>query len=189
MKSSEINNINHHIDGNDWLQTPKGDARGYIQPQQLKELWFHTGTICNLSCTFCLEGYRPGDDRLNKVSLEDAKPFIDEACELGVERFSFTGGEPFVIKDMVKILAYALEHKPCLVLTNATDPLNRRLSEIAALKNKPYSVNFRVSIDFVDLAKHDEGRGEGNGRRALENIQKLLELGFDVSIARQRGKD
>ena len=37
-----------------WLYTPKGEKRGYIQPHTLKELWFHTGTACNLSCPFCL---------------------------------------------------------------------------------------------------------------------------------------
>ncbi len=44
-----------HIDTQDWRFTPDGDPRGYIQPQSLKELWFHTGTLCNLRCPFCLE--------------------------------------------------------------------------------------------------------------------------------------
>lgn len=78
-----------HIDREDWLKTPKGDPRGYIDTLQLKELWFHTGTNCNLSCPFCLEGSKPGDNRLNKVTLDDVKPFIDEALDLGVEQFSF----------------------------------------------------------------------------------------------------
>jgi len=129
-----------HIFREDWLRTPAHDPRGYIQPQTLKELWFHTGTICNLSCPFCLEGSKPGDDRLNKMALEDIVPFIDEALALGVEQFSFTGGEPFVIKDMVKILEYALERRPCLVLTNATNPLKMRLNEIEPLLHKPHRI-------------------------------------------------
>ena len=40
--------------------TPDGEPRGYIQPHALRELWFHTGTACNLSCPFCLEGSKPG---------------------------------------------------------------------------------------------------------------------------------
>ncbi len=51
--------------------------RGYIQPALLKELWFHTGTGCNLRCSFCLEGSKPGDNRLNPLTLKDAKPFIE----------------------------------------------------------------------------------------------------------------
>ena len=97
MKISDSTSKDHyHINREDWLSTPDKVSRGFIQPQHLKELWFHSGTICNLSCPFCLEGSKPGDDRLNKIQLSDAKPFIDEALKLGVERFSFTGGEPFV---------------------------------------------------------------------------------------------
>ena len=93
-----------HVNRPDWLATTRGDPRGYIQPSSLKELWFHTGTICNLSCPFCLEGSKPGDNRLNQPTLDDVKPFIDEAIGLGVEQFSFTGGEPFVNKDFIAIL-------------------------------------------------------------------------------------
>src|SRR5256885_8948895 len=95
-----------------------GEAPGYIQPHTLSELWFHTGTACNLACPFCLEGSRPGDRRLGRVTFEDLQPFIDEAVTLGVRQFSFTGGEPFLIKDLVRILSYALERAPCLVLTD-----------------------------------------------------------------------
>lgn len=172
-----------------WTTTPTNEPRGYIQPQSLKELWFHTGTICNLSCPFCLEGSKPGDDRLNKVSLEDVKPFIDEAITMGVERFSFTGGEPFVIKDMIKILDYALEHRDCLVLTNATQPIQMRMDEIKLLIDKPHRLHFRVSFDFSDPVRHDAGRGEGNFFKALNSISQLHESGFRVSIARQREKN
>ena len=87
--------------------TPNGEPLGYIQPGVLRELWFHTGTACNLACPFCLEGSKPGDDRLDRITLEDARPLMDEAVSLGVEQFSFTGGEPFIVKDFVNILRYA----------------------------------------------------------------------------------
>ena len=178
-----------HISREDWLQTPTNDKRGYIDPQHLKELWFHTGTICNLSCPFCLEGSKPGDDRLNKVTFEDAKPFIDEALTLGVEKFSFTGGEPFVVKDTTKILDYVLNHRPCLALTNATNPLKMRLEDITALRDKPYPLNFRISFDYPDPDRHDEGRGKGNFLLALETLAELNKRGFNVSIARQRERE
>ena len=178
-----------HLNRQDWLTTPDDNPRGYIESQLLKELWFHTGTICNLSCPFCLEGSKPGDDRLNKIMLEDVKPCVDEALELGVERFSFTGGEPFVIKDMVDILDYCLERRSCLVLTNATQPLNARLKDIEPLLNKSHDLSFRISFDYPDAARHDDGRGKGMFDLALETVGRLHALGFSVSIARQREKD
>lgn len=175
----------HHIHKKDWLFTPNGDARGYIQPQLLRELWFHTGTICNLSCPFCLEGSRPGDNRLNQITFLEAKSFIDEALCLGVEQFSFTGGEPFVIRDIFQILGYALRYRPCLVLTNGTDPILKRMQQVKELKQHPHPISFRISIDFPDPASHDAGRGKGNFWKSMQTLAQLHELGFAVSIARQ----
>ncbi len=182
------NNFRQHIAREDWLFTTKHEPRGYIQPDSLKELWFHTGTICNLNCPFCLEGSKPGDNRLNYITFADAKTFIDEALGLGVEKFSFTGGEPFVVKGLIQILDYALDFRPCLVLTNATAPLQLRFDQLRPLLKKSNKMNFRVSLDYPHPDKHDAGRGAGNFFLAFSSLKKLHELGFGVSIARQRTK-
>jgi hypothetical protein len=168
-----------------WRQTPAGEPRGFIRPHALDELWFHTGTACNLACPFCLEGSKPGDDRLQLLRFQDTVPFIDEALTLGVKQFSFTGGEPFINKDIVRILDYALQHKPCLVLTNATEPLIRRLAQLKPLRNRPYALSFRISLDYPDAARHDAGRGAGMFARALVGLRKLYEMGYHVSVASQ----
>jgi molybdenum cofactor biosynthesis enzyme MoaA len=161
------------------------NATGWILPHALDELWFHTGTACNLDCPFCLEGSRPGDDRLQRITLTDVRPLIDAAVELNVRQFSFTGGEPFVVKDMVAILEYAASRRPCLVLTNGTAPVVRRLTQIRKLAGTAYPIAFRISIDFPDEARHDAGRGAGNFRLALQGMRGLHKAGFSVSLARQ----
>lgn len=168
----------------DWLRTPDGTPRGYIQPQLLRELWFHTGTACNLACPFCLEGSKPGDHRLEQVTLADVRPFIDEALDLGVEQFSFTGGEPFINKEIFAILRYGLAQRPCMVLTNGTRPLRKRWDEVLALRDAPHPIRFRVSLDHPDPATHDIGRGDGNFALALETLALLHGAGFAVSVAR-----
>lgn len=172
----------------DWLRTPLGDPRGYIQPHTLSELWFHTGTACNLACPFCLEGSKPGDRRLGRVSFVDVKPFIDEGAALGVKQFSFTGGEPFIIKDLVRILDYALERAPALVLTNGVDALPRRIGKLLPLRAKPHKLSLRVSIDYPQAARHDAGRGCGKFAEAWQTLRLLHEAGFRVSVARQMEK-
>ena len=167
-----------------WLRTSKGEDRGYIDSTALRELWFHTGTNCNLSCPFCLEGSKPGDNRLNFLTLEDVVPFLDEAVELGCRKISFTGGEPFVNPHFVDILSAALERLPCLVLTNGTEPLRNRFTDVSALKAKPNDLSFRISLDHPDPELHDQSRGKGNFRMALRTLGQLHEAGFQVSIAR-----
>jgi molybdenum cofactor biosynthesis enzyme MoaA len=168
-----------------WLHTKTGAPRGYIDLHALNELWFHTGTACNLACPFCLEGSSPGDNRLNRITLSDVEALMLEAASLNVEQFSFTGGEPFIVKDFIEILRFASDLKPCLILTNGTDPLLQRLHQIAPLINQPHPVNFRISIDWPDEHRHDEGRGKGTFQQSLQAITKLQKLGFNVSLARQ----
>ncbi len=166
--------------------TSAGAPRGYIQPDRLDELWFHTGTTCNLRCPFCLEGSKPGDNRIQALTFADAQPYLDKALALGVEQFSFTGGEPFVVPDFPAILAYALDLRPCLVLSNGTEPLLNQLGLLLPLLQKPHPLKIRVSLDYSDPARHDAGRGRGNFARALDCLGRLHRAGVEVSIARQR---
>ncbi len=168
------------------VSEPIAEAAGYIQPGDLRELWFHTGTACNLACPFCLEGSSPGDNRLERVRFEEVRPWLDEAFALGVGQFSFTGGEPFVVRDIVRILDYALRLNPCLVLSNGTEPLLRRLSALDSLTGLPHPLSLRISIDFADAARHDAGRGAGSYRKAWRALAELHRRGFKVSLARQR---
>ncbi len=175
--------------GPDWLTTPAGEPRGYIEPHTLDELWFHTGTACNLACPFCLEGSTPGDTRLDRIRLADVQPFIDEAVTLGVRQFSFTGGEPFIVRDIVQILDYAAGFRPCLVLTNGTDVMLKRLEQIRQLAGAPHPVSFRISIDYPDEARHEAGRGAGTFLQSLTGLRRLHEMGFGISVARQQAAD
>jgi sulfatase maturation enzyme AslB (radical SAM superfamily) len=170
-----------------WLKTSQDEARGFIDPEPLKEVWFHTGTACNLQCPDCYEHASPGDHRLEMVSFEEVKPFIDEAIELGVEQLSFTGGEPFVNRDLLKILDYALDRAPCLVLSNGT--LQSRFHELFPLVGKKHPLSFRISLDYPDAAQHDFLRGSGMFAAALESLSELYSAGFRVSVARRREED
>ncbi|MEI6891575.1 MAG: radical SAM protein [Pontiella sp.] len=138
-----------------------------------------------MQCSFCLEGSAPGDNRLNPITLDEVKPFMHEALALGVEQFSFTGGEPFVIPDMIPILDYALSLNPCLILTNATEPLLNKLHQTTSLASKAHALRFRVSLDYPDPEKHDAERGKGNFNLSLKIMGELHGLGFKCSIARQ----
>lgn len=172
-----------------WYVTADEKPRGFIRAHALEELWFHTGTACNLSCPFCLEGSKPGDDRMQLMRFDDAKPYIDEALTLGVRQFSFTGGEPFVNKDLIHTLDYALQHRPCMVLTNATEPLLKRLPQLQAVLECPQPLHFRISLDHFSAEQHDKNRGEGMFSMALDGLNALHAMGFGVSVASQKIAD
>jgi len=176
----------HHLTDRNWLTTSTGAPRGYIQPGRLRELWFHTGTICNLGCPFCLEGAGPKERRVKPLRFDDARRFIDEAVALGVDQFSFTGGEPFCNRDFFSTLDYAARYKTCLVLTNGTGPLRQALPALANLSRGVHPIKFRISLDYPDPTRHDRRRGAGTFELARLSLRELHAMGFEVSIARHR---
>jgi pyruvate-formate lyase-activating enzyme len=161
------------------------DTPACVTVTQFKELWIHTGTACNLQCPFCLEGSKPGDDRLQPMTLADVEPHLLAAVALGVQRFAFTGGEPLIVKEIAAILGRALALRPCLLVTNGTAPLIKRPQQLLTLKQHAHPLTFCISVDHPDERRHDAGRGWGNFKRAMAGLKILHAAGFAVCVARQ----
>lgn len=93
-----------------------------------------------------------------------------------------------MIPEMVAILDYALDHGPYLFPTNATEPLLNRFQQILPLRDKPFPLSFRVSLDHPDPAAHDHSHSHGNFRLSLKVMEQPHRHGFAVSITRQSDK-
>jgi molybdenum cofactor biosynthesis enzyme MoaA len=116
--------------------------------------------------------------------------FLDESVGLGVKEYYFTGGEPFLHRDMVAILEMTLAYGPATVLTNGTvlqDDWLRRLRQ--AEDGSPYSLEFRVSLDGFTAADNDAVRGAGTFDRTLGGIRALVEHGFLPIVTMARTGD
>ena len=148
--------------------------------QSLDALWFQvTGTLCNLACTHCFINCSPRNHTLGFLSLETVRAYLEESRRYGVKEYYFTGGEPFLHKDIVEILAAALEYGPATVLTNGVllkPEQAKRLAEIEA--QALYSLEFRVSLDGFTKETNDCIRGAGSFAKVMEGIQCLVRYGF-----------
>ena len=68
----------------------------------LSTLWVQvTGTWCNLQCVHCINASGPKNPWLNSLDSATVKRSIKEAEGLGVKEIYFTGGEPFLHKDIL----------------------------------------------------------------------------------------
>ncbi len=159
-----------------------GDAV-HIGP--LTDFWLHMGSRCNLHCHSCFEDSHTYAQRLESPSFNEAEYHIFEALEYGAQRLCFTGGEPFINPDFIKILGAALNYRPCLVLTNATAPIELYLTELASFALRLHPLHIRVSIDYPLESAHDRVRGQGSFKRSLQNCARLARLGHHISIARR----
>ena len=164
-----------------------GEARGFVNFVGLKTLWFNTGTICNLTCENCYIESSPKNDRLSFLTLKDVSLFLDEISleKFPVKRIGFTGGEPFVNPQMLKILERTLERGfSVLILTNAYKVLERKQASLSILNSKFVNqLQIRVSLDHHTKQIHEKERGKGTFVKTLDSIKWLFEQNFNLSLA------
>jgi AdoMet-dependent heme synthase len=141
----------------------------------LSALWLVlSGTLCNLRCTHCLNASGPDEPWLPPLDGAGARRAIAEAEALGVREIYFTGGEPFLHRDIVPLLDASLGVAATTVLTNGTvmtDALADALSAMARASR--YSLEIRVSLDAPDAETNDRVRGAGAWLRAVRTIGAL----------------
>ncbi len=111
----------------------------------LATLWVQiTGTWCNLECRHCINASGPRTPWLKPLDGETIRRAIREAEALGVKEIYFTGGEPFLHREILPLLERALEAAPTTVLTNGTLIGPEQADALAALAARaPYSLENR----------------------------------------------
>jgi AdoMet-dependent heme synthase len=151
-----------------------------VELAHLDQLWFQVaGTVCNLTCRHCFISCSPHNHRFGWLSLDQVRAALEESVALGVKEYYFTGGEPFLNRDMVPILELTLRYGPATVLTNGTVLKDEWLARLRAADDaSPYSLEFRVSIDGCDAASNDPLRGPGTFDRAMRGVRQLVGHGF-----------
>jgi sulfatase maturation enzyme AslB (radical SAM superfamily) len=169
---------------NDPFITADGNKRAFIEAKKINTLWFNTGTLCNIECRNCYIESSPKNDRLVYLTFDEVKLFIDEAIDnnLKTKEIGFTGGEPFMNKDILKMVDYALEKKfKVLILSNAMKPMLNKKEELLKLRHP--NLTIRVSIDHYNKTKHEEVRGKGTYEVMMKGLNWLSKNSFNFALA------
>jgi molybdenum cofactor biosynthesis enzyme MoaA len=159
---------------------------GYPEPPflGLDTLWLQVaGTLCNMQCAHCFISSSPTNHSHEMMTLQTVRRALVEAESLGVREYYFTGGEPFLNRDLLPMIEAALALGPVSVLTNGV--LIRPGDAVALgrlFEASPYSLDLRISIDGWDAASNDAVRGAGTFDRILEGIGRLAAAGLNPVV-------
>ncbi|MGZ3766898.1 MAG: GTP 3',8-cyclase MoaA [Mucilaginibacter sp.] len=136
---------------------------------------------CNLRCFYCMP-----EEGLNWLSRKELMTYEEmlQSCSLlvkmGIEKIRITGGEPFVRKDIMKLLS-ALSKLPGLdeltITTNGvlTAPLVPELKKIGVR-----SVN--LSLDTLDANRFFAITKRDEFGKVMETLEQLLKHDIEVKI-------
>jgi uncharacterized Fe-S cluster-containing radical SAM superfamily protein len=169
--------------------TAKGEKRAQVFFKTLETLWFNTGSQCNIECANCYIASSPTADHFIYLTPEDMAPYLDEidAMQQGPIEIAFTGGEPYLNPNIIRLSEMALERgHSLLVLTNAMKPMMRPRVKAGLLDLElrfPGNMTLRVSLDHFTPEGHDTERGNGSFGIAVTGMNWLTENGFLTHIA------
>lgn len=165
--------------------TISGEKRAYVNFNGLKTLWFNTGTLCNLSCKDCYIESSPRNDRLLYLSHEDVCKYLNEieTSNINCKSIGITGGEPFMNKDIIKIISTCLnKDRELLILTNAMQPLQNKKCMLLNFQENN-NLKFRISLDHYTKEKHEKIRGKNSWDKTINGVIWLHNNNFNISIA------
>lgn len=170
--------------------TAKGEPRAVVALTRLRTLWFNTGSLCNITCRNCYMESSPRNDSLAYLTLDEVRGYLDEIERerLAVEEIAFTGGEPFMNRDLPAMIDDALVrgHR-ALVLTNAMKPLQRRKERLAATRARHGdALALRVSVDHHTRERHEAVRGPDTWAPMLDGLRWLAREHFNLAVAGRR---
>lgn len=105
-------------------------------------------TFCNLRCKFCYAS----DKTITNIDPQKVFLIIDKLFAYGIRYIRFGGGEPFLRKDLIKIIEYSSKKGiDCDIITNGT-----LISADDIQWIKKYIKNLSISLESHIQAKNDE---------------------------------
>jgi MoaA/NifB/PqqE/SkfB family radical SAM enzyme len=174
----------------DPFATASGETRAQVALRSLDTLWFNTGSLCNLTCANCYIESSPRNDRFDWLAVGDVRFYLDEIARdnLPTRLIGFTGGEPFMNRDICAMLELTLSRGlHALVLTNAMQPMRRLRPELLALRDRyPGRLTIRVSLDHYTRPIHEAERGLRSWASTIDGLVWLTQNGFALDVAGRR---
>lgn len=129
------------------------------------------GNVCQLKCPLCPTGVGNPARPKSMLSFEDFKKIIDEAGSYLCEVDLYDWGEPFLNKDIFKMIGHA---KQAGIKVNISSNLNllkeEWMEEIVRLKLD----ELIVSLDGTTSASYQKYRVGGNFEVVMANLKKLI---------------
>ena len=118
--------------------------------------------------------------RRDLLTFEEAARLVSVFASAGIRRVRFTGGEPLVRKDIVRLVELVhrrTEVEQLVMTTNAT-----RLSELARPLRDAGLHGVNVSIDTLDVERFAQITRGGDVRRVLAGIHAAVDVGLEVKL-------
>ncbi|MBT9140840.1 MAG: Antilisterial bacteriocin subtilosin biosynthesis protein AlbA [Dehalococcoidia bacterium] len=139
-------------------------------------------TQCNYHCSHCYADAGPGGK--GEIPFEQLTTLLDQIFDMGIIWVGFTGGEPLLRKDILKILSYIKKYGESQIYTLLTNGtlLNPQFLEKFLQIQKELCINVQISLDGHNYETFSRQRGGTKQQfdTVIQNIRFLKEKGVNI---------
>lgn len=165
--------LSYKFPSNEFPETDTGSVR----PLFLKEVWCEITSNCNNRCLHC---YAKDSVKATDISTDSWIKIIRQIGKIGCEHLQFTGGEPFLRKDIWKLVSTALRNNlEVEIYSNLT-----LCEENDIIKCKRHRVAIATTVLGPNASIHDSiTQVPGSFSQTIKAIKRLVELGCKVRVS------
>lgn len=149
-----------------------------IPSKKLRRCILCMTNLCNSRCKTCSIWK---NKKREEIPFEVLEKFANTPLFKKIRFLTLTGGEPFLRRDLEKVVRMFKQKNPKVHITIITNALTPELI-YEKVKQMPRDVLITLSFNGNEKA-HDETRGvKGNYKKLLETISKLKEIGQNINL-------
>ena len=134
---------------------------------------------CNYRCRFCHNEGQSKNIPQQTMSFEQLRILIDYIKDQDISELCFSGGEPFLNKEVIKMIQYADENTKCDVscATNLSLITDVQIKDLSATR-----VKFNIQFPFATMTDFKNSTGSGNYIKILDTIKKVQDAGICIGL-------
>ena len=134
---------------------------------------------CNYRCPFCHNEGQSKEQCYDMMSFEDFKKLIDILKDEKIEELHFSGGEPLLNKDLIRMILYVC-HETTWDIGCASNLSLLRDEQIEMLAGS--RVKFNIQFPFVNPSDFKKSTGNGSLSNILKTIEKVRMANIKIGL-------
>ena len=158
--------------------------KGLNKPTKIEKIIFSVTYLCNSKCRMCSCWQEDKNNRKHELTFKQIEQFLYENYPLfkDLKEISITGGEPFLKKDIDKIIELFLNYKKDIKVSVSTNGLltNLILNYLKEINDE----RLKISISLDGLKEKHEliRRIPGGYDKTISTIKQLKQKGIRLQI-------
>ena len=134
---------------------------------------------CNYKCPFCHNEGQEKNARTQMMDFVRFKTFVDYLNGQDISELHFSGGEPFLNKDIVRMIQYVNDNTKWGIgcATNLSRITETQISELSRTR-----IKFNIQFPYANSLLFNESTGNGDYEHILKQLRLVKHANIPVGL-------